>query len=71
MHHHRAVLLLVDVHRPARVPARRLARIGVPVDAPPFPHEALHVSCRARAPHREQAASVSGVAMRVRARTLA
>ena len=54
-HHHRAVLLLVDVHRPARVSARGLARVSLHVEAPPSPHEALHVSRRARAPHRQQA----------------
>ena len=52
---HGAVLILVDVQRAARVLARGLTGFGLPVDAAPAPHDALHVDRRARAPHREQA----------------
>jgi hypothetical protein len=36
------------------VPARRLARLGLPVHPAPAPHDLLHVRGGARVPHREQ-----------------
>jgi hypothetical protein len=51
--HHRAVLVLVDVQRAARVLAFGLPGLCVPVDAPPAPHDALDVGSRAGASHPE------------------
>jgi hypothetical protein len=52
--HHGAILPLVDVQRPARVLACRLARFGLPVHPAPAPHDALHVDRRPRPPHCEE-----------------
>mgnify|MGYP003694201453 CR=1 FL=1 len=70
--HDRAVLVLVDVQRPARVLALGLPRLGLAIDAAPAAHDALDVRGRAAAPDPEQPRTRSpGVATRVRARTLA
>ena len=68
---HRAVLVRVHVERPARVLPRGLPGLGLPVHAPPAPHDPLDVRRRAGPSYRQQPPSVSGVATRVRARTLA
>ncbi len=51
---HRAILVLVDVPPPLRVLSRRLPGLGLPVHAPPAPHDALDVRRGARAPDRQQ-----------------
>ena len=43
------------MQRPARVPSRRLAGLGLPVHAPPATHDALDVLRRAGAADRQQA----------------
>ena len=52
--HHHAVLVLIDVERPARVLALGLPRLGLAIHPPPAAHDALDVRGRAGAPHREQ-----------------
>mgnify|MGYP003694073261 CR=1 FL=1 len=52
--HHGAVLVLVDVQRPARVLSRGLPGLGLAVHAAPAAHDPLDVGGRAGAPHPEQ-----------------
>ena len=52
--HDRAVVVLVDVQRPARVLALGLPRLGLAIDASPAAHDPLDVRGRAAAPHPEQ-----------------
>jgi len=52
--HHHAVLILVDVQRPARVLACGLPRFCLPVHAAPAPHDALDVGRRAGTPDGQQ-----------------
>ena len=40
---HHAVLVLMDVQRPARMPPRSLARLSLPIHPPPATHDPLHV----------------------------
>jgi hypothetical protein len=51
---HRAVLVMMDVQRSARVPSRGLTALGAPVDLPPAPHDALHVGRRPRPSDRQE-----------------
>jgi hypothetical protein len=48
--HHGAVLVVVDVQRPARVLSRALPRLGLAVHAPPAAYDPLDVGGRAGAP---------------------
>jgi hypothetical protein len=53
--HHGAVVLAVDVERPARVLLRDLTRLGLPVHPPPAADDPLHVDRRAGAADGQQA----------------
>jgi hypothetical protein len=51
---HHAVLVLIHVKCAARVPARGFSSLHLTVHPPPSAHDALDMSRRARAAHREQ-----------------